>query len=48
MREPFDVVVVAPRVILPDGERPCAIAIVGAGQIAAVELSRIIWLRGER
>ncbi len=36
MREPFDVVVVAPRAILPDGEHPCAIAIAG-GQIAAVE-----------
>ena len=36
MREPFDVVVVAPRAILPDGEQPCAIAIAG-GRIAAVE-----------
>jgi allantoinase len=36
VREPFDVVVVAPRAILPDGEQPCAIAIAG-GRIAAVE-----------
>jgi allantoinase len=36
MRELFDVVVVAPRAILPDGEQPCAIATAG-GQIAAVE-----------
>ena len=36
MGEPYDVVVVAPRAILPDGEQACAIAIAG-GQIAAVE-----------
>ncbi len=36
MREPFDVVIVASRAILPDGERPCAIAVAG-GKIAAVE-----------
>ncbi len=36
MREPFDVVIVARRAILRDGEQPCAIAVAG-GQIAAVE-----------
>jgi allantoinase len=36
MREPFDVVVVAQRAVLPDGEQACAIAVVGS-QVAAVE-----------
>src|SRR3984885_15502683 len=36
MRDASDVVLVAPRAILPDGEQPCAIAIAG-GRIAARE-----------
>src|ERR1700733_2792369 len=36
MRDASDVVLVAPRAILPDGEQPCAIAVAG-GRIAAVE-----------
>ena len=36
VREPFDVVIVAPRAILPDGEQSCAVGVAG-GQIAAVE-----------
>jgi allantoinase len=34
--EPFDVVIIAPRAILPDGEQPCAIAVAGE-RIAAVQ-----------